>query len=45
MLLKSISYQITSSQKAEATKYYTIRVGKLAGSVFTQVNARNLLLG
>ena len=35
--VKAITYQITSSQKAEPTKTYAIRVGKIAGTAFTQV--------
>jgi hypothetical protein len=37
--LKSISYQVDAGQKATPTKTYAIRVGKLAGSAFTQVHS------
>jgi Bacterial TSP3 repeat len=37
VLLKSISYQVTSSQKAEPTKQYTIRVGTVTGTTFAQI--------
>jgi autotransporter-associated beta strand protein len=35
--LRSISYQVTSTEKAEPTKRYVVRVGKVVGSEFTQV--------
>jgi alpha-galactosidase len=38
-LLKSVTYQVTSSQKAEPTKNYTIRVGTVSGTTFTQVHS------
>lgn len=37
VLLKSITYQVTSSQKAEPTKQYKIRVGTVSGTTFTQI--------
>ena len=37
--LKSISYQVTDTQKAEPTKTYAIRVGKLANTAFTTVHS------
>lgn len=37
VLLKSITYQVTSSQKAEPTKQYKIRVGTVSGTSFTQI--------
>jgi hypothetical protein len=37
--LKSISYQVDVTQKAEPTKTYAIRVGKLANTVFTLVHS------
>ncbi len=36
-LLKSISYQVTASQMAAPTKGYTIRVGTVSGTAFTQI--------
>jgi hypothetical protein len=37
VLLKSITYQVTASQKAEPTKQYVIRLGTVAGTTFTPV--------
>lgn len=37
--LKSISYQVTDTQKATPTKTYAIRVGKLANTAFTLVHS------
>jgi hypothetical protein len=37
VLLKAITYQIVSSQKAEPTKTYVIRVGTFSGSTFAQI--------
>jgi alpha-galactosidase len=39
VLLKSITYQVTSSQKAEPTKQYAIRVGTISGTTFTQLHS------
>ncbi|HSP41434.1 MAG TPA: M60 family peptidase N-terminal accessory domain-containing protein, partial [Luteolibacter sp.] len=39
--LKSVSYQITDTQKAEPTKTYAIRVGKAAGTAFTLIHSEN----
>ena len=39
VLLKSITYQVTASQKAEPTKNYTIRVGTVSGTTFTQIHS------
>ena len=36
-LLKSVSYQVTSSQMAAPTKGYTIRVGTVTGTTFAQI--------
>ncbi len=38
VLLRSITYQISSGQKAEPTKQYVIRVGTVSGSTFTQIH-------
>ena len=38
-LLRAITYQIVSSQKAEPTKTYVIRVGTFSGSTFTQLRS------
>lgn len=38
VLFKSITYQVASSQKAEPTKQYVIRIGTVAGSTFTRVH-------
>ena len=35
--LKALTYQITSTQKAEPTKTYVIRVGKVSGTAFTEI--------
>lgn len=35
--LNSLTYQITSTQKAEPTKTYVIRVGTVYGSTFTEI--------
>jgi len=37
VLLKAITYQIVSSQKAEPKKTYVIRVGTVSGTNFTQI--------
>jgi hypothetical protein len=37
VLLNAITYQIVSSQKAEPTKTYVIRVGTFSGSTFTEI--------
>ncbi|WP_353415607.1 Ig-like domain-containing protein, partial [Haloferula helveola] len=37
--LKSISYQVSDTQKAEPTKTYAIRVGKVAGTTFDVVHS------
>ncbi len=37
--LKSITYQVSDTQKAEPTKTYAIRVGKLANTAFTEVHS------
>lgn len=37
--LHSVTYQITASQKAESTKTYVVRVGKVVGSVFTLIHS------
>jgi hypothetical protein len=37
--LNSITYQIATSQKAEPTKTYVIRVGIVAGSTFTEIHS------
>lgn len=37
--LRSVSYQVTSSQKAEPTKTYIVRVGTVAGSTFTAIHS------
>jgi len=37
VLLNAITYQIVSSQKAEPTKTYVIRVGTYSGSTFTEI--------
>lgn len=39
VFLKSITYQVTSSQKAEPTKTYKIRVGSVLGNVFTELHS------
>jgi hypothetical protein len=39
VLFKSITYQVTSSQQAEPTKHYVIRLGTVAGTVFTPVHS------
>jgi hypothetical protein len=39
--LKSITYQVDETQKAEPTKTYAIRLGKLANSAFTLVHSEN----
>ena len=36
VLLNALTYQITSTQKAEPTKTYVIRVGTVSGSAFTE---------
>lgn len=38
VLFKSITYQVASSQKAEPTKQYVIRIGTVAGSTFAPVH-------
>ena len=35
--LKALTYQITSTQKAEPTKKYVIRVGTVSGTAFTEI--------
>ncbi|MHC4740453.1 MAG: M60 family metallopeptidase, partial [Planctomycetota bacterium] len=35
--LKAITYQVADNQKAEPTKTYTIRVGTVSGSTFTEI--------
>ena len=37
VLLKGLTYQIASTQKAEPTKTYTIRVGTVSGTTFTEI--------
>jgi autotransporter-associated beta strand protein len=37
--LKSITYRIAENQKAEPTKTYAIRVGKVLGTNFTQIHS------
>ena len=37
--LKSITYQVSEGNGAAPTKTYTLRVGKVAGTVFTQVHS------
>lgn len=39
VLLKSITYQISSNQQATATKTYKIRVGSVLGNVFTELHS------
>jgi len=39
VLLKAITYQVTSSQKAEPTKTYVVRVGTFAGTTFTEIHS------
>jgi hypothetical protein len=39
VLLRSVTYQVTASQKAEPTKQYVIRVGTVSGTTFTQVHS------
>ena len=38
VMLNSITYQVTASQKAEPTKTYVIRVGTVFSTVFTEVH-------
>lgn len=37
VLLKSITYQVTTSQQAMPTKTYAIRVGTISGETFTEI--------
>jgi len=37
VLLKAITYQIASNQKAEPTKTYGIRIGTFSGTTFTEI--------
>ncbi len=37
VLLNAITYQVTSTQKAEPTKTYVIRVGTISGTTFTEI--------
>lgn len=37
--LKAITYQVSSNQKAEPTKNYTIRVGSVFGNIFTEIHS------
>ncbi len=39
VLLKAITYQITDTQKAEPTKKYTIRVGMVSGTTFSEIHS------
>ncbi|MCU0784566.1 MAG: hypothetical protein MUF81_11100 [Verrucomicrobia bacterium] len=39
VLLKTVTYQVTSSQKAEPTKQYVIRVGTVSGTTFTVIHS------
>ena len=39
LVLKSITYQVTSTQKAEPTKTYVVRVGTVLGTTFTEMHS------
>ena len=39
VLLKAITYQISSNQKAEPTKTYAIRIGTFSGTTFTEIHS------
>lgn len=45
VLFKSITYQVTSSQQAAPTKQYTIRVGTISGTTFTQIHTETATQG
>jgi alpha-galactosidase len=38
VVCKSITYQVTSSQKAEPTKTYVVRLGTVSGTAFSQIH-------
>jgi hypothetical protein len=38
VMLKSITYQVTASQKAEPTKTYVVRVGTVFSNIFTEIH-------
>ena len=37
--LKAVTYQVSSTQQGMATKSYTVRVGSVSGSVFTEIHS------
>lgn len=45
VLIKSVSYQISATQKAEPTKTYTVRVGSVSGSTFTEIHSESFTQG
>jgi hypothetical protein len=38
VMLKSVTYQVTATQKAEPTKTYVVRVGSVFSNIFTEIH-------
>jgi hypothetical protein len=43
VMLKSITYQVSSTQQAAATKTYKVRVGSVLGNVFTKMHSETAI--